>query len=331
MTAPVWARTAKAGDPIYAQTAFPVAVNNMMAIPPGTYVAGQIDAMTRPGFFSPHAQFQIHFTKLIFANGYTVVPPGATDAGAAQPGEGEDVYAAIATPYVDVSAASDILLDNGTQMEMVLQVPLTLDASSVAGAARLSRNLPLPQFKTATLCRPTPGTPGTPDTVIPGTPGTPGTPDIVIPGALGMPDTVIPGTPATPGTPDTVIPGTPGTPDMVCPGPPVVGLGGKVEDYLETFQVSTAVAIEGKQLSAGGYQVAWKGMSSPVMAEILMNKALAFPAQARIVLLNRKSSANAAGTHANPDGSVSLDSLRFAGQNFALYFDNGSQAGSPAN
>src|SRR5271157_3493520 len=130
ITNPVWNKTAKVGDSVYAETAFPVAVNNQMAIPPGTYVQGEIDTVTRPGLFSPHAQFQIHFTKAIFANGYTVVLGGAQNAPAGQtPAQqvpaapaaprapASDVIPAVASVYVDVSFASDILLDNGTQIE----------------------------------------------------------------------------------------------------------------------------------------------------------------------------------------------------------------------
>ncbi|MGH9709424.1 MAG: hypothetical protein ACRD37_02615, partial [Candidatus Acidiferrales bacterium] len=197
-----------------------MSISNQMAIPQGTYVEGQIDFILRPGFFSPHAQLQFHFTKLIFATGYTIVFPGpqnvTTVKSQATPGASPaptyDVIAAVAIPYVQVSSSSDILLDNGSQIEMILQLPLSLNTASVTAAARRSPFAQLTQFKPATLCRPTPGTPGTPDTVIPGTPGTPGTPSTVIPGSPGMPDTIIPGIPATPGTPDTVMPGTPGTP-----------------------------------------------------------------------------------------------------------------------
>jgi hypothetical protein len=62
LTSPILAKTAKGGDSVYAQAVFPVAVNNQMAIPPGTYVQGQIDTLTRPGWLSPHAQFHIHLT-----------------------------------------------------------------------------------------------------------------------------------------------------------------------------------------------------------------------------------------------------------------------------
>jgi hypothetical protein len=337
LTSPVWTKTAKVGDSVYAEAAFPVAVNNQMAIPPGSYVQGQIDTLTKPGFLSPHAQFQIHFTKIIFANGYTVVLAGPQNVTSGQtpaqqasstPGAPRapagDVIPAVASVYVEVSIASDILLDNGSQIEMVLQIPLRLNAANVAAAVRASNPVQLAQFKSATLCRPVPGTPGTSDTVIPGTPGSPGTPDTVIPGADGMPDTVIPGIPATSGTPDTVIPGTPGTPDVSCPGPPVVTSSAKVQNYKESFQIGAPVQIAGKQLSAGSYQVTWKGAGPSAQVEIQQNGNLIISVPARVVLLNRKSPADVPGTRTNSDGSVSLRSLRFAGQTFALYFDRGA-------
>jgi len=334
LTNPVWANTAKAGDGVYAETAFPVAVDNQMAIPVGTYVQGQIDTLTRPGLFSPHAQVQIHFTKLIFANGYTVElgGPGIVNAGqppssqangtpSAPVAASDDVIAAVATPYVLVSPRSDVILDNGSQLEMVLQVPLKLNAAEVAGAVRQSNPAPLAQLKSASRCRPIPGSPGTPDTVIPGTPGTPGTPPTVIPGGPGMPDTVIPGTPGTPGTPDTVLPGSPASPWVPCPGPPVITTNPKPQNYRETFQLDAPVEIVGKPLPAGRYEVTWKGSGPVAQVDILQGGRTIVGVRARVVLLSRQSPASTPGTRANSDGSLSLQSLRFAGQNVALCFD----------
>jgi hypothetical protein len=337
LTRPVLTKIAKVGDSIYAEVVFPVVVNNQMAIPPGTFVQGQIDTLTRPGWLSPHAHFQIHFTKTIFADGYTVQLPVPLSAAPAQPSAqtvsavtgrpaspADDVIAAVANAYVDVSSGNDILLDNGSQIEMILQRPLRLNAASVADSVRRSNPAPIPQFKSATQCQPTPGTQGTSDTVIPGTMGMPGTPDIVIPGTNGMPDTVIPGIPATPGTPDTVIPGTPGTPGSACPGPPVVTSDPKAQKYKESFQIVAPVQISGKQLPAGTYQIAWQGLGPSVPVNILQNGKLVFKVQAKVVLLNGKPPADLPGTRANPDGSVFLGSLRFAGQTFALYFVQGA-------
>ena len=329
LTSPIVARSAAIGQPVYTQTAFPVTLNNQMAIPAGTYVQGQIVVLKRPGLFSPHAQFQFNFTKIIFANGYTVVLPqtrhtanGQTAAQQASQtaAPADDVIPAVASPYVDVTSGNDVLLDNGAQFDMVLQVPLRLNASLVAAATKMIKATQLPQFRSASTCRYIPGTPGTPDTVIPGTPGTPGTPDTVIPGVNGAPDTVIPGIPPTPGTPDTVIPGTAGTPDVVCPGPPVV-VPGKAQNYKQSFQIAAPAQVGGKQLAAGSYQVTWRGPGPAVQAEISQNGKTMTRVPARFVLLNAKSSATNSATQAGSDGSISVLSLRFSGQSFALYFD----------
>ena len=122
LTRPVWAKSAKPGDAVYAETTFPVALNGAMTIPPGTYVKGSIDILIRPSWRSYHAEFRMSFALIIFANGYTVALPAAT-----------------ATVNVQVESRSDVLLDNGSQFEMVLEQPLALDAASVAAAVRLSR------------------------------------------------------------------------------------------------------------------------------------------------------------------------------------------------
>jgi hypothetical protein len=317
----IWSRTAKPGDSVYAQTTFPVAAGMLVAIPAGTYVEGVIDTLTRPGFFSPHAQFQIHFTKLIFVNGYTVIlagPQNITTASGAS--ATSDILAAVSTPHVVVSAASDVLLDNGSQIEMVLQLPVALDRDSVAAAARESPTYQPPSSRSATVCVPVPATPGTPDTVIPGIPGTPGTPPTVIPGAPGTPDTVIPGTPGTPGTPPTVIPGTSGTPGVSCPGPPLV-VSPKPEEVTSSFPIGAPVQVSGKTLSPGRYEVRWSRGGTNTQVEIIQNKTAITTVKARVVLLDRESPADSVTTRTNTDGSLSLDSIRFEGQSVALYFD----------
>ena len=234
VTRPEWAQSAKDGDTVYAQTSFPTVAGNGMAIPAGTYVEGTIKSVTRPTRKFDRAEIQVLFTKIVFANGYTVELPGGTNAlqappavsasgnssasGDPLPAQGETLIAI----SIQVTTANDLLLDNGAEVEMTLGALLELDAKQVAQSIPVSR-APVPaQFRSATLCRNipgSPGTPGTPDTVIPGSPGTP---DTTVPGGPGMPDITIPGTPATP---DTVIPGspgTPGTPDYICPATPLV-------------------------------------------------------------------------------------------------------------
>ncbi len=343
LTSPIWAKTAKVGDSVHAATAFPVAVGNYMAIPPGTYVEGRIDALTRPRWLSAHAEFQMHFTKLIFASGYTVELPDVIENGGAtgsQAGSGNatafqpagntlasasaaaDIEAAVARVYVDVTSRSDILLDNGAPIEMLLQGPLSLDPGSVAAAVSRSKPLKIGPSKSSTRCAPTPGTPGTPDTVIPGTPGTPGTPDIIIPGAPGMPSTVIPGTPATPGTPPTVIPGTPGFAGTVCPGPPIVTSPPSGKDlHTKTIALTGPVQVGGVSLAAGIYQIRWSGLGPAAQVEIAQNKKQLVQTQGRIVILGKAPLANEVTPRTNADGSLALRSLQFAGETFALFFD----------
>jgi len=230
---PVWAISAKAGDPFYAQVSFPAVAGDRVAIPAGAYVLGTIEDVTRPKRRTNCAEIDVLFTKIIFANGYAVELAGAAVSAAAAPAAttapqtSAPAGAQIAIK-VQVSTANDLLLDNGAQVEMTLEAPVTLDASKVAVDLRLERPPQSQLFHSATRCRSIPGTPGTlgtpgtPDTVIPGSPGTP---DTVVPGGPGMPDTVIPGTPATPptvipGSPGT--PGAPGTPGIACPPAPLV-------------------------------------------------------------------------------------------------------------
>lgn len=310
MTSPVWSKTVREGDNVYAISTFPVAIHNQMAIPPGTYAQGVIDAVTKPTRKTNQAEFLLHFTKLIFANGYTVPL-------------GEKNPAATATVYVQVSNTSDILLDNGSQIEMTLESPLTLDAGNVEVAARRSKAPPIGPNPSATRCRPTTGTPGSSDTVIPGTPGTPGTPDTVIPGGPGMPDTVIPGTPGTPGTPDTVIPGSPGTPGIACPGPPIVTSGPlrTQDDHLGFATFAKPVQVGGKTLATGTYQFAWTGLGPTAQVKINQKGKLVVSAKARVVVSEKKASEDEAGTRSNPDGSVTLQFVQFQDQLLQLYFD----------
>ena len=223
---PVWALSAKAGEPLYAQVSFPAIVGDRVAIPAGAYVQGTIEDVTRPTRKSSRAEIDALFTKIIFANGYTLELPGASApaaaSGAPAAPSAEAQSEVLTAIKIQASVANDLLLDNGAQVEITLEAPLELNAAEVAQDIPLERGPQPQQFKSATMCRYVPGTPGTPgtsDTVIPGTPGTPST---TIPQGPGMPDTTIPG---TPGTPTTVIPGTPGTPGtpgMACPPAPLV-------------------------------------------------------------------------------------------------------------
>jgi hypothetical protein len=70
-------KSARPGDPVYAQTAFPITQNNQIVIPAGTFVQGEVQSVVRPGHVKGRAQLQMSFTSMIFPNGYTVLLPGA--------------------------------------------------------------------------------------------------------------------------------------------------------------------------------------------------------------------------------------------------------------
>jgi hypothetical protein len=86
-------KNAQPGDPIYAQTTFPVVVNSVIMIPAGTFVQGVVDNSKRAGRIKGRAELQFHLTKLIYASGYTLElaaavdqVPGSPDSQMKEPG-----------------------------------------------------------------------------------------------------------------------------------------------------------------------------------------------------------------------------------------------------
>jgi hypothetical protein len=67
------------GDPIYAQSTFPVVINDRIIIPAGTYVQGKISSIKPAGHIKGRAEVLIHFTTLIYPSGYTVMLPGSIE------------------------------------------------------------------------------------------------------------------------------------------------------------------------------------------------------------------------------------------------------------
>jgi type IV secretion system protein VirB10 len=70
-------KSARPGDPVYAQTAFPITQDNHIVIPAGTFVQGEVQRVVRPGRVKGRAELQMSFTSMIFPNGYTIMLPGA--------------------------------------------------------------------------------------------------------------------------------------------------------------------------------------------------------------------------------------------------------------
>jgi hypothetical protein len=72
-------KTAKDGDPVYAETAFPFVVNERIVVPAGTYIQGKIERVQRGGHVKGRAELLIHFTSMIYPNGYTVMLGGSVE------------------------------------------------------------------------------------------------------------------------------------------------------------------------------------------------------------------------------------------------------------
>ncbi len=72
-------KTAREGDAVYAETTFPIAIDDRVLIPVGTYVQGKISHIQRGGHIKGRAELMIHFTSMIYPSGYTVMLPGALE------------------------------------------------------------------------------------------------------------------------------------------------------------------------------------------------------------------------------------------------------------
>jgi hypothetical protein len=68
---PIKSKTTKPGDTVRAVVAFPVTVGTQLAIPAGTYVQGVVNAIAPHPSHGLFASVKIHFTSLLFANGYS--------------------------------------------------------------------------------------------------------------------------------------------------------------------------------------------------------------------------------------------------------------------
>jgi hypothetical protein len=143
---------------------------------------------------------QIHTTQSSTLGGTTIT--SSTPKGIAI-GSGLGLAAGAAVSLALLLHSRGFFVDVGSPMEMTLPQPLMLSENQaddsirwvrehpVAAPMASPRPLPLPPYDRG-ICY-TPGTPGTPPTIIPGTPAIGDNP--------GTPSTVIPGTPAVPGSP----------------------------------------------------------------------------------------------------------------------------------
>ena len=81
----VTTRNAKAGDPVYLETLFPVVIENRILIPVGTYVQGEILEARRPGKVKGTGEIRLRLNSMVLPNGYAVdfnaIPTNAGTGG----------------------------------------------------------------------------------------------------------------------------------------------------------------------------------------------------------------------------------------------------------
>jgi hypothetical protein len=81
-------KSTKPGDAVRAVVAFPVTVGTQLAIPAGTYVEGVVNDVKVRAPHTHMASVEIHFTRLLFANGYSAALDAAnTEAMVTLPGK----------------------------------------------------------------------------------------------------------------------------------------------------------------------------------------------------------------------------------------------------
>src|SRR5689334_5163161 len=59
------------GDRIYLETVFPILVDGKIVIPPGSYVAGTVTQVKRPGRLKGRGEIYLRFDSLTLPNGVT--------------------------------------------------------------------------------------------------------------------------------------------------------------------------------------------------------------------------------------------------------------------
>jgi len=69
---PIKKKSTKPGDAVRATVAFPIMAGMQVAIPAGSYVEGVVQNLTARASGTNQPAVGIHFTRLVFANGYSV-------------------------------------------------------------------------------------------------------------------------------------------------------------------------------------------------------------------------------------------------------------------
>jgi len=81
----VKSKSTKAGDTVRAVVAFPVTIGTQLAIPAGTFVDGNVTQVTAHPKAGQQPSFRVHFTRLVYSNGYSVALNGENTQALALP------------------------------------------------------------------------------------------------------------------------------------------------------------------------------------------------------------------------------------------------------
>jgi len=80
-------KSTKPGDAVRAVVAFPVTEGTQLAIPAGAYVEGAVTKVVAKPLSNQQPAFNVHFTRLVFANGYSVALSGENSQALSLPPE----------------------------------------------------------------------------------------------------------------------------------------------------------------------------------------------------------------------------------------------------
>jgi|ERR1041384_1658749 hypothetical protein len=94
--------------------------------------------------------------------------------------------------------------------------------------------------------------------------------------------------------------------------------------HKESFQISAAAQVNGKQLPPGDYEVRWEGSGPSVQVNITQGKKVVATVPAQLVNLDRASNSTETEIRNSANGDRELTALRFSGKKYAL--DLGSES-----
>jgi|ERR1700691_2446611 len=98
-----------------------------------------------------------------------------------------------------------------------------------------------------------------------------------------------------------------------------------------SLSLQSSTTINGTQLKAGDYKLAWEGSGPNVEVSILQGKNVVAKVPAKVVDLKTPAANNAAVLKVNGDGSSTLSGARFEGKKFALELGEASDGMQPGS